>query len=495
MNIYLYKESLKIKKECNVLILRQDNWDDYSYKSSFTLYYFDGKERLEIGDVKIIDNTESYGRVEIPEKTTGKLSENYCSLGQTKEYYSKIKGLGKEISNDILTSLNDCSYNEVIFNEFKELSQFKSSALRFSTAEEALEFSRKIFNRFDPKIAPSHSFEFVTQLNGFSNSYNLNFEFYNQKESKIPSNINVIIGRNGTGKTQILSDLAKTISGYGFDDANMLISSRENKFKDNKPNFGNVIVVSYSAFDNFKIPGINKEEKEELSTKGHIFGYKYCGLREISPNSAYNLKTINQVTEEFNNALLKIQENEKSTEWEKCIEPIINDLSFSSIKLKKINTEFIKLSSGQKIVLSILTNIFEHIKENSLVIIDEPETHLHPSLIAAFMHSIREMLKLFDSYAIIATHSPVVLQETPSKFVIVLKVNGKRVRTASLRRECFGEEISTLTEEVFNVSFEESNFYKILNALSEDGYTIDEIEKLFGRRLGLTARSFLDSIN
>ena len=153
--------------------------------------------------------------------------------------------------------------------------------------------------------------------------------------------------------------------------------------------------------------------------------------------------------------------------------------------------EFELLSSGQKIVLSILANIFEHLKKNSLLIIDEPETHLHPSLIAAFMHSIRLMLEKFESYAIIATHSPVILQETPSKFVQILEGSNIRPKVGHLRNESFGEEISTLTEDVFKVSFEESNFYKTLNELSSKGYKTKEIDEIFEKRLGMTARSFL----
>ena len=137
---------------------------------------------------------------------------------------------------------------------------------------------------------------------------------------------------------------------------------------------------------------------------------------------------------------------------------MLGDASFREIEIDNLQKNFLKLSSGQKIILSILAGVFEHISSNSLVIIDEPETHLHPSLVSAFMHSVRSILELFDSYAIIATHSPVILQETPSMFVQVLGGTSRKPRVMELKNECFGEEISTLTEDVFHVSFEEANF-------------------------------------
>lgn len=288
--------------------------------------------------------------------------------------------------------------------------------------------------------------------------------------------------------------MAKTVSGYGFDDKKDLISSRDNKLGKSSFSFGPVIVISYSAFDNFEIPGKDEQEREELKIMGHVHGYKYCGLRERIGDGQYRLKDIDEITKEFSESYKKIKKSEFDQQWAECVQHVLNDPSFREIDSSDLHENFLKLSSGQKIILSILAGVFEHIKSNSLVIIDEPETHLHPSLMSAFMHSIRAVLELFDSYAIIATHSPVILQETPSIFVQVLGGTSKNPRVSTLKGECFGEEISTLTEDVFHVSFEESNFYNVLSSLSKQGYSLDEIERMFERRLSFTARSFIETL-
>ncbi|QCZ29837.1 AAA family ATPase [Leclercia adecarboxylata] len=482
--------------EKKYILLTENNWDDYSYKSTFDLKVYINNKEYYIGEVKLIDNTKDVGRVTV-ENGIDQLDDRFCSLGQNKEYYQSLRKLGKEIERDLLTTLNDCAYDNIIYDAFSELTQFKTSAVRFSTAEQALNYAKKLYSINIMHETPNecHSFTFHTKLKGFEEHYDLKFSFIKQSESLIPSNINVIIGRNGTGKTQLLSDLARTISGYGFDEKDDLVIARKEKFQDTKHDFGNVIVVSYSAFDNFELPGKNIEEIKELDSQGHIFGYKYCGLRErIDGTNEYKLKNIEEVANEFKKNYDKIVESKKLDDWNEKIKPVVSDPSFRFLDKKQFIKSFDKLSSGQKIVLSILSSIYEHIEENSLVIIDEPETHLHPSLIASFMHSIRAILTEFNSYAIIATHSPVILQESPSKFVQILDGSTLTPRIKKLTNECFGEEISTLTENVFKVSIEDSNFYHTLTTLANGGYSLEQADRIFGKRLGITARSFLNSL-
>lgn len=489
MKIYTSNDTKR--KEKIYIFLSNNNWDDYGIKATFDLLIFIDDDFLNIGEVKIIDKNKNSGRATIKDGTSS-LSPTCCSLGQNPEYYRAIRRLGSDLENQILTALRDCAYDSKIYHDFKDLSNFKTSLIRFSPAEQAIQYAQGLYSTLEGPIQKaSYSFEFKTKLPGSRKSHKLTFEFFDPESFKIPSNINVLIGRNGTGKTQILSDLAKAISGYGYVDQEDLIAARAEKFPKGRPSFGNTIVVSYSAFDMFEIPGKNKKEQDELAKEGHIFGYKYCGLRERIRKDEYKIKSSDEVATEFMDALKSIEERGAKEDWENCLEKILSDQSFSSIESKTLKSGFHKLSSGQKIVLSIIVKIVEHIEPASIVIVDEPETHLHPSLMSSFMHSLRVILTKYKSYAIIATHSPVILQETPSRFVQVLSGTSLQPLVKNLSIESFGEEISTLTEEVFGLSFEEANFYTVLKKLSDDGVSIEDINLLFGKRLGLTARSFL----
>lgn len=479
--------------EGNYLILKSDNWDDFGVKAAFHLTLVVNNVSKDIGEVKIIDKAKSSGGTEIKDGAVA-ISKSCCSLGQTIEYYKTIHRLGEALEEEVLRALRDCTYDDDVYDEFKDTPQFTSSAIRFSTSVQALKFAKDLYSKtFIPNKYASYSFNFNSLVPGFSEEYHLKFEFFEEETAKIPSNVNVLIGRNGTGKTLILSDLAKAISGYGYDSKDELLQARSFRFPSGRPGFGKVIVVSYSAFDSFKIPGKTKNEQNELDKQGHIFGYKYCGLRERIGTDKYRIKTAQEVESEFTQAVDAMQNTDKHKEWHLCLSHILSDPSFASTRSKDLVSQFSILSSGQKIVLSILAQILQHIEPASIIIIDEPETHLHPSLMSSLMHALRVTLQKNNSYAIIATHSPVILQETPSKFVQVLSGNRQFPQVKNLKLESFGEEISTLTEEVFGVSFEESNFYTVLKKLSDAGLSAKEINGLFGKRLGLTARSFIAS--
>ncbi|MFD7630846.1 AAA family ATPase [Streptomyces sp. NPDC059851] len=69
--------------------------------------------------------------------------------------------------------------------------------------------------------------------------------------------------------------------------------------------------------------------------------------------------------------------------------------------------------------------LIEHVAERSLVLIDEPESHLHPPLLASFIQTLSRLLTERNGVAVVATHSPpVVLQEVPRSCVYKLSGGG-----------------------------------------------------------------------
>jgi hypothetical protein len=128
------------------------------------------------------------------------------------------------------------------------------------------------------------------------------------------------------------------------------------------------------------------------------------------------------------------------------------------------------------------------------VLIDEPETHLHPPLLAAFLKSVRACLETFDGYAIIATHSPVVLQETPARYVQVLRRAADQNRVVAPSIETFAESIGVITQEVFNLGDGSTDWHETLRALARR-YNLEQIEEMFGLRLGFAARSYVLSVH
>ena len=100
----------------------------------------------------------------------------------------------------------------------------------------------------------------------------------------------------------------------------------------------------------------------------------------------------------------------------------------------------------------------QKIDKESIILFDEPELHLHPNAIANVMRMFNKILEEFNSYAIIATHSPIILQEIPSNNIIVLERIDNQPFVRRPEIECFGENISLITRDIFDVTSKESYY-------------------------------------
>ncbi len=145
----------------------------------------------------------------------------------------------------------------------------------------------------------------------------------------------------------------------------------------------------------------------------------------------------------------------------------------------------------------IITEIIANIRYDSLLIYDEPETHLHPNAISQLINTIYELSRIFQSYCIIATHSPIIVQELLSKNVYVLERKGSYATIRKPSIETFGENLSTIIEEIFGNREIPKQFKIILSDLIKKGMSYEGILKEIESDnvpVSLNTRLFLKSI-
>lgn len=490
--------------------LAQDNWDDFGYKTTYYAQLFvDAKETVDLGNIKILQKGQASGYAEIP-ASFGSLDESFCSVSSDLEYYETLFKLGSEIYRSLLVGLRDVVYNAKILAEFEDLEGFKVSLNRTSSTKSIIENASRLFKKSKKKVNTNDrgfKMTFKTQVRNASEPLIVEFDF--RKKSFLPNRINVVIGYNGTGKTQVLANLATVASGFGYQDKEEILNRSAGKFVGSAPPINNVIVVSYSAFDNFEIPNAREKKRSMISEETSLFAYVYCGLRSrrtgSSKVSEYVLKTPSQIFQDFLKAVKRIRELERQNDFSEVLRPLLNEGSFQNVGLTRLYSEsddegleelFDALSTGHKVVLKIISELTAYVdgRNTTLVVIDEPEAHLHPPLLAAFLHSLRICLEVFDAYAILATHSPVVLQETPSRYVTVLRRFGGGHQLDAPAIETFGENIGVITQEVFNLDDGQTDWHDTLKQIAAQSGSLQQVEKLFGRQLGFSARSYIESL-
>ena len=153
-----------------------------------------------------------------------------------------------------------------------------------------------------------------------------------------------------------------------------------------------------------------------------------------------------------------------------------------------------KMSSGHAVVLLTMTRLVATVEEKTLVLIDEPESHLHPPLLSAFIRALSELLHSRNGVSIIATHSPVVLQEVSKSNVWKINRVGLVTKPRRPEIETFGENVGILTREVFGLEVTKSGFHDLLEKSVRGGGTYDEILVEYKDQLGMEARAILKAI-
>jgi hypothetical protein len=150
---------------------------------------------------------------------------------------------------------------------------------------------------------------------------------------------------------------------------------------------------------------------------------------------------------------------------------------------------FLSMSTGHKIVLLTMTRLVETVEDRTLVLFDEPESHLHPPLLSAFVRALSDLLIKRNGVAILATHSPVILQEVPRCCVWKLRRYGDVFRAARPDIETFGENIGELTREIFGLDIEHAGFHNMVRQSVDEHEDYDAIMKHFCEQLGGEARA------
>ena len=485
-----------------VVILRRDSWDDFGFKTLFEAeLYLYGQEAIELGQVKIMRSDSVEGTTQLPGSHFSRLGPDYCSLGQGAEYYEKLAELPRRTREEFLLAMRDAAFDRDIRHEFMGKEAWVASLTRFGPAQHALEVGKNLVEGVRRTVGVA-SFAYVREG---ASPLTVDFKFDDRAE--LPGRSNVIIGYNGVGKTHLLANLARAASEGG------VVDGENGALIGQDTTFGAVIAVSYSAFDDFVLPqDKTRDQDEDVFEKDRgrteLFGYVYCGLRrvDVSPSGSdlterRELKSLDEIEQEMLNALDRAQNKVVGDRriLVECLGLLEQEPSFGRIGVQpstwlevgaKPGEEIRLLSTGHKIVLNIVAQLAAHLKPRSIVLLDEPETHLHPPLLAAMLRVLQRLLDFHDSFMIIATHSPVVLQEVPAGSVRVLTRFGDSADVELPEIETFGANVGTITRHVFSLDNSATDYQGVLADLAAR-LTLDEIEELFADGMSDQARALV----
>jgi len=481
--------------------LKDDYWDDYHFKTLYSLTVFDENGiKYEIGGIKIgYFGQESPSRTEIPQ-SFNQLDKKYFSLGQSLEFYQYVNSLNINLKKLILEGLNDVVHDEQLLARALEEDVVKTSLLRSVDLSSIKGQFKRLLDGGDLRTV--YDFQYSMPQTRKQAGFTLDFSV--DPESNPSTNIHVLIGRNGVGKTHLLNNMVKAlVAGEDIEQPEAVgefsVAPEEWGMENCDDLFAGVVSVAFSAFDPFE-PYPEKKDK----TQG--VRYSYVGLKRTTNLGGKQGTPMSpaMLTKEFVSSLMSCMSLGKIDRWKNAIENLESDPLFKEMSLsyivsniidgeleKKVKSLFNKMSSGHRIVLLTITKLVEKVEEKTLVLIDEPEGHLHPPLLSAFIRTLSDLLSYRNGVAIIATHSPVILQEVPMSCVWKLRRTGFEANADRLKNETFGENVGILTREIFGLEVTDSGYHQLLKDALKENLNYKRTLRLFGGDLGSEAKAIL----
>ena len=475
------EEDIETPKEYECFMLTFNNrWNDYSFCTWFRLYYKKGDKIDSIGQLKIMKREVKDTSEVLPDKFY-RLDTDYCSLGCNLEYYSNMYRLFRDKAYVYLGELRDAALYGHIQEQFEKSSLFTSSLLRTNASERALREGRFYVYGRNMEQAYSFAYQYEPRYDKEKESpVDIDFDF--KYECEPYRRVIGLIGENGVGKSTLLNDIVKSF-----------ISKDKSAFLSLPPIMSKIMVMSFSPFDKFPpVPtdytveyhycGLLKNESELYSQEEQIATFKRNLARIIKRGSADHLR---RKWRRIMNAVI-----DKDT-----IDDFFDDND--NLKNKNIDDFCQNMSSGESIYVYSLTEILANIRYDTLLLFDEPEQHLHPHAITVLMKAIYDVLEEFESYAIIATHSPLIVREMVSDNVYTLERIDNVLSAAKIGIECFGEDVSVLSDVIFkNMSDGKKYEHFVESVAKECDYDYAKIvDRLKGthNKLGMSMRLLIQS--
>lgn len=477
--------------------LIRNSWDDwFEYDTQFNLLIVDEQSNKHWpGKVKIgqkglrgshtLDPSQPLLRSPNLATTFPQLEDEFFSLGQDDNYYETLNKLGWKIRESILRALRDCAFDADIYEQYKNEPVMIRSLLRYVTAEN-LENRFRRLSRGNAVLTRFH-FEFdLPQPFGMEPT---TLDFKVEPRSQPSTNIHVLIGRNGVGKSHCLRSLTNTVLGVSSDDRPHGVLRRAGMNKD-EWSFSGLVHVCFSAFDTLELP-----PKEDQAIPGTLVGLPTEGASSAD-GTGQLIKLSTMLAEQFVESLSVCRTGLRRERLERALEALSTDPLLAEARIERLlelaedewrklaEGFFRKLSSGHAIVLLTTIRLVELVDERTLVVLDEPEGHLHPPLLSAFVRAVSSLLAERNGVAIIATHSPVVLQEVPQSCVWKLYRSGMVSAAERPEIETFGENVGLLTREVFGLEVQKSGFHALISDAVKSGMTYQEVLSHFDGQLG-----------
>lgn len=236
------------------------------------------------------------------------------------------------------------------------------------------------------------------------------------------SNVNVLVGVNGVGKSRLLRELAYASEQSGptlfipspLDDVDALPVDTRAKIREHPATASGWAYMTSSLALITRDP----DDAQYRTLRRAISGF--LDLDEVALPLIQDQRSADFSTHTIGGRSFA-QLRGASTAFEGRKTEFFGLVDYRSAPVFLSDGRYRHLSSGERALLGMAATLIRDIPERGLVLLDEPELSLHPKMIADLMRLLGLLLRARGAHCIIATHSLFVVRETPDAAVHVLK--------------------------------------------------------------------------
>lgn len=394
----------------------------------------------------------------------------FTMLPSMAEYRKLVQMVGPERAEKILKAMKD----------LVALNEFKTNANWIAFAEDSDVFLKAFIHSSDSYFAFRNAGPILRGLEFesyrvMSSEINLKFQLAGRKtphvigfrfdhESDLPKRIAVVIGENGVGKSQALGRIARAALSGGKSlnaNNNRLLMNRLLTFCPTNESGSVFPPKSKKARLYYRRFALNRSR---AAYRGNGIGDLLIQLvRSDAPllnmsRWSIFLAAIQGISDWQQIAIprkgkaagfVHLSEMTDANNEAELID------RYASIDTRREPVRVVRrigypLSSGEISFLRFAAQASLHVENGSLLLLDEPETHLHPSFVSQFVVLLNNLLERTGSAAIIATHSAYFVREVFRDQVTVLRVTSEgEVAAEKPLLHTFGADVGAISYFVF----------------------------------------------
>lgn len=523
-------KEIKPRKNEVVIFPQDDGWNDFGFyinhnfiaKSPLIKEPFSG--RIFLGFLESEDfeglsiESGEYDRISLytlldtlskgvagPEE----LPNFFTLLPDMASYRDIVLALGSDEAARLLHSVNDLvvsrSTRNKWFDRAIESEVFSRGFMRNSEPFFAFHNADSVLNGVlnEDLSAVSKSIDLSFSLEGFANSHRVKFRF--GEDGIVPRRINVLIGKNGLGKSQTLRLFCRAALGY----KDQGVEFRDHDTGSDRPMISRILAVATPGETANTFPAERKKTQK-----------LYYRRLQLTRNGRSKLS--NSIGASLVQLVRREETISGSERWDIFVEALRRVLPVESVVIPTIDGREIPILSlaeyrGEQATLDMWSNVdlgsdpkirlgggvfplssgqltyFKfallcslYIENGSFVLMDEPETHMHPNMISDFVDLLDTLLERTGSQAILATHSAYFVREVPRQQVHVFQSDIEQaIYIGQPRLSTFGATLDSISQFVFNEDVEVRLTNKIFRGAREMSF--EQVDEQLSEEVSLAA--------